>query len=191
MTTPITTNATNTTTTTTTAPNGVKTHTAVLNTPPAAPALTAAEKLRARISAPKATTQSDKPITPKELFTALETAGTVEKFINAALDGTEAAPLVILASHVNRSECLKAAAAGIRFADLAAKHAHTYGLTAPEFIRLLAKLVIQDYNPMALTDTDAGAQSATQEASAELFTAPTTPATATATAAAPKTGEKK
>jgi len=113
--------------------------------------MTIADRLKAKLNkGAKETGTKANPITPKAMFEELDKPGTVTAFIDAALNGEDKTPLVILASHVNRSECLKAAHAAIKFSDLAAKHAPTYGLTAPEFTRLLAKLIIQDYNPAAL-----------------------------------------
>jgi hypothetical protein len=94
-------------------------------------------------------------MTPKALFTALDVPGTINKFIDAALDGADLEPLVIMASHVNRSECLKAAHAAIKFSDYAQKYAATYDLTGPEFTRLLAKLVIKGFDPANLEDETA------------------------------------
>lgn len=154
---------TNSTVTTTTTPEGQKINTVTLNTPPA-PAVSIADRLKAKLNK-GAKTQTDKanPITPKALFAELDKPGVIDGFINAALDGNDLAPLVILASHVNRSENLKAAHAAIKYADYAAKHAPTYGLTAPEFIRLLTKLVIEDYNPANMEDETATEAPATAQ----------------------------
>lgn len=188
-------NAQNTTTTTATV-NGQTTHTVTLNTPPvtAAP-VTMADKLRAKLNKSKATAdKSANPITPKVMFETLDQPGTVTSFIEAALNGEDKAPLVILASHVNRSECLKAAHAAIKFADLAAKYAPTYGLTAPEFTRLLTKLIIQDYNPASMAedsdttapDAAAAAPDAAAIVEAKQETAPITQATPAAPVSEPK-----
>lgn len=179
------TNNTNTTVSTSTSTNaaGQTTHTVTLNTPPvtAAPVLSIADRLKAKLNKSKAPAdKTSNPITPKVMFESLDQPGTVTAFIEAALNGEDKQPLVILASHVNRSECLKAAHAAIKFSDLAAKYAPTYGLTAPEFTRLLAKLIIQDYNPATLeaeTETTAPAPiieatAAAPEAKQETPTAP-------------------
>lgn len=169
-------NNTNTTTSTSTNAAGQTVHTATLNTLPvtAAP-LSIADRLKAKLNKGKATAdKSANPITPKVMFEQLDQPGTVTAFIEAALNGEDKAPLVILASHVNRSECLKAAHAAIKFADLAAKYAPTYGLTAPEFTRLLAKLIIQDYNPATLeAETETTAPEPKQE-TPEVIAAPGT-----------------
>lgn len=114
--------------------------------------MTAADKLRAKLKATAPTSNSEKPITVKTWLEALSNPATIDKFFEGELNGNPEPPLVILTSHghVNRSECLKAANAAARLADIAARAAAKYGLTIPEAIRLIAKLTIQDFKPADL-----------------------------------------